>query len=177
LARLGGCLLPLAEQSALEAAMDAFEPALHRVFGAAVLRRLGLAPLDEARNAALVRAFFTFLRESQAPFEQAFFDWRGGLASEARAARSPAAEHYASPAFAPVREALGGFAPAPDAGLDHPYFARPAPCTMPCTMLIEEVEAIWAPIAEADDWSAFRNKMVAIAEMAEAHGATPAPPP
>ena len=29
LARLGGCLLPLAEQSALEAAMDAFQPALH----------------------------------------------------------------------------------------------------------------------------------------------------
>ncbi|GAA0582809.1 YdiU family protein [Craurococcus roseus] len=173
LARLGGCLLPLAGQPALESAMDAFEPALHQEFGAAVLRRLGLAPFDEERNAALVRAFFSFLRESQAPFEQAFFDWRGGSASESRAARSPAAGHYASPLFAPVREALGSFAPTPDARLDHPYFARSAPCTM----LVDEVEAIWAPIAGADDWSAFRNKLAAIAEMAEAYGTTPAPPP
>ncbi len=173
LARLGGCLLPLAEESALEAAMDAFEPALHREFGAAALRRLGLAPRGEAEDAALVRALFTFLRESQAPFEQVLFDWRGGPASGARAARSPAAPHYASSAFAPVREAMEGFAPSPDARLDHPYFARPAPCTM----LVEEVEAIWAPIAEADDWSAFRAKLAAIAEMAEAYGTAPAPPP
>ena len=67
---------------------------------------------------------------------------------------------------------MGGFAPAPDARLDHPYFARAAPCTM----LIDEVEAVWAPIAENDDWSAFRAKLDAIAEMAEAYGTAPAPP-
>ena len=38
-------------------------------------------------------------------------------------------------------------------------------------MLIDEVEAIWAPIAEADDWSAFVAKLDAIALMAEAYGA------
>jgi serine/tyrosine/threonine adenylyltransferase len=173
LARLGACLLPLAEQSALEGAMDAFEPALHREFGAAVLRRLGLASMGEAQDAALVRALFAFLRESQAPFERVFFDWRGGTASGSRARKSPAAQHYASSAFAPVREAMQGFAPAPDARLDHPYFARPAPCTV----LIDEVEAIWAPIAGSDDWSAFGAKLAAIAEMAEAYGTAPAPPP
>ena len=68
---------------------------------------------------------------------------------------------------------MEGFAPAPDARLDHPYFARPAPCTM----LIDEVEAIWAPIAEADDWSAFHAKLAAIAEMARGlrHHARAAP--
>ena len=152
--------------------MDAFEPALHREFGAAVMRRLGLAPRGEAEDAALVRALFAFLRESQAPFERVFFDWRGGMASEARAARSPAAGHYASPAFEPVRAAMANHAPAPDARLDHPYFTQPAPCTM----LVEEVEAIWAPIAEVDDWSAFRAKLAAIAEMADAYGTAPAPP-
>jgi hypothetical protein len=29
-------------------------------------------------------------------------------------------------------------------------------------MLIEEVEAIWAPIADADDWSAFDRKIASI---------------
>ena len=38
-------------------------------------------------------------------------------------------------------------------------------------MLIDEVEAIWAPIAEADDWSALAAKLDAIALMAEAYGA------
>jgi hypothetical protein len=35
-------------------------------------------------------------------------------------------------------------------------------------MLIEEVEAIWAPIAERDDWSLFQAKLAAITEMADA---------
>jgi len=171
LARLAECLLPMAEHAALEAALEAFEPTLHRTFAEAVLWRLGLAPVGEAQDAALVRAFFAFLQESRAPFEQAFFDWRGGLAGAARAARSPAAEHYASPAFAPVRAALEAFAPSADAQLDHPYFSR----ATPCTMLIEDVEAIWARIAEADDWSAFEAKLAAIAEMAEACGTATLP--
>ena len=35
-------------------------------------------------------------------------------------------------------------------------------------MHIEEVEAIWARIAEADDWSAFEQKVAAIRRMGEA---------
>jgi len=66
-----------------------------------------------------------------------------------------------------VRAALDGFEPAPDARLDHPYFAR----ERPCTMLIDEVEAIWARIAEADDWSALVAKLDEIGLMAEAYGA------
>ena len=41
---------------------------------------------------------------------------------------------------------------------DHPYFAG----TAPVTLLIEEVEALWAPIAEADDWRPFQAKLAAI---------------
>jgi serine/tyrosine/threonine adenylyltransferase len=45
-------------------------------------------------------------------------------------------------------------------------------------MLIDEVEALWAPIAGNDDWSAFAAKLAAIAEMAEAYGtATPTDSP
>ena len=55
---------------------------------------------------------------------------------------------------------------------DHPYFKLPDPCTI----LIDEVEAIWAPIAAADDWSAFHAKIAAIRVMGEglALGMTPA---
>ncbi len=64
-----------------------------------------------------------------------------------------------------MRDALAARGAAPDARLDHPYFAR----TAPCSMLIDEVEAIWAPIAANDDWSLFHGKLKAIDEMREAY--------
>ncbi|WP_298966769.1 protein adenylyltransferase SelO [uncultured Methylobacterium sp.] len=170
-ARLAECLLPLCPKERLEEALAGFGPALQAAFAEAILRRLGLAPTgDEGEMHALAGAFWAFLTRSRAPFEQVFFDWYGGRASEARAARSPIAEHYAGEDFARVHAALVPFAPVPGARLDHPYFAR----ERPCTMLIDEVEALWAPIAAADDWSALRAKLAAIAEMAEAYGTAPA---
>ena len=168
LTRLAECLLPLALQPELETALGVFEPALHQAFAAALLHRLGLRSEGEARDGPLAASVWRFLHETKAPFEQTLFDWRGGLASAERAAQSPSAAHYAAPAFAAVRTALDGFSPSPDARLDHPYFAQGTPCTM----LIEEVEAIWAPITDADDWSAFEAKRAAIAEMGEAYGTT-----
>jgi serine/tyrosine/threonine adenylyltransferase len=47
---------------------------------------------------------------------------------------------------------------------DHPYWSGE-----PCSMLIDEVEALWAPIAEADDWALLQQKIVAIRAMGEAH--------
>jgi len=38
------------------------------------------------------------------------------------------------------------------------------------TMLIDEVEALWAPIAERDDWSLFETKLRDIAALREARG-------
>jgi hypothetical protein len=42
-------------------------------------------------------------------------------------------------------------------------------------MLIDDVEAIWARIAEHDDWDAFYAKLAAVRRMGQAHGA-PLPP-
>ncbi len=166
--RLAECLLPLADQPSLEKALGAFEPALRQEFTGAMLKRLGIQPQGAERDADLTRALWIFLSETKAPFEQALFDWFGGIASAERAARSPSKEHYANPAFNPVREALKDYAPREGADLDHAYFKK----STACTMLIEEVEAIWKPIAEKDDWSVFRAKLDAIDEMREAYGLT-----
>jgi hypothetical protein len=37
-------------------------------------------------------------------------------------------------------------------------------------MLVDEVEAIWAPIDRADDWAAFTTKLEDIRSMAHAYG-------
>jgi hypothetical protein len=69
------------------------------------------------------------------------------------------------PAFAPLAEALGRFSPVPGAR-DHPVWADAAPQTL----LIEEVEALWAPIAQADDWAPLEAKLAAIRRLGEALG-------
>ncbi len=163
--RLAECLLPLAGQSKLETALATFEPALHEEFPRAILSRLGLRSNGRERDGMLARAFWTFLHETRAPFEQAFFDWYGGLASDERARQSPSTHLYDQPAFAPLRSALEGYEPQTGVSLEHSYFARQSPCTM----LIEEVEALWNPIAQMDDWSHVYNKLHDIGIMADAY--------
>lgn len=167
--RLAECFLPIAEQSKLEASLAAFEPALHQEFAAAILRRLGLCSEGYEQDGLLAKNLWTFLHSTRAPFEQTFFDWFGGLKNLERATHGPSAEFYAHPSFQPFRRSLEDFKLLPNLRLDHSYFAR----TTPCTMLIEDVEAIWEPIARTDDWSAFNAKLMEIAHMAEAYDLIP----
>ncbi len=166
LARMAECLLPLAPKEKLEEVLRGFEGEFRTAFEARLLSRLGVVSASEDAAAELAGAAWRFLLEARAPFERFFFDWRGGLASEERAKTGPSADHYASADFAPVRTALEKFTTAADANLDHGYFARETPCTM----LIDEVEAIWAPVAADDDWSTFEAKLADIAVMREAYG-------
>ena len=165
LTRLAECLVPLAPVEVLEPALNTFWHSFQSELSAAILRRLALESAGAEADTALVTALFGFLLNSQAPFEQVLFDWRGGRLSVERAARSPAAEHYQSEDFVPVADAIEAHQPA-DANLDHPYFAR----ERPRTLLIEEVEAIWAPITERDDWSALDRALAEIEEMRLAYG-------
>ena len=148
LARLGGCLLPLAGETDLKARLEeslhGFGALVQAEFARAVLWRLGLKPIEAERDAALSGLFFTALLESEAPFERAFFDWRGGRQRD-----------YPHAAWGPVRAALASYE---RAAPDHSYFDGDGPATL----LIEQVEALWEPIAERDDWSAFHAKLVEI---------------
>lgn len=165
LTRLAEVLLPLGEHAELEAALNRFWPAFQRAVWRAVLRRLGLKPQGLEQDGTLVQEVYNFLYQSKMGYEQFFFDWRGGDGS--RAMRSPAAEHYRGPAFEALSYLLSEYPAADDANLDHPYFARETPRTM----LIDEMEALWAPIAERDDWSALYAALDEIEEMRQAYSA------
>jgi uncharacterized protein YdiU (UPF0061 family) len=165
LTRFAECLLPLGEHAALEASLNTFWPVFRTSMWAAVLRRLGLSSLGEEKDAELVVAIFAFLNETQIPYERFWFDWRGGLLSDARADQSPVTDAYRAEAFNPIRWAFNEYKPSPTVNLDHPYFARSAPRSM----LIEEMEALWAPIAETDDWTAFNDALGEIEEMRQAY--------
>jgi uncharacterized protein YdiU (UPF0061 family) len=169
LTRLAECLVPLASIERLEQALNTVWPVFREQLPRQILRRLGLQPRDVEQDGAFVTALFGFLSTSQAPYEQFFFDWRGGALSSGRAARSPSADHYASEAFRPVADLMEAYGPADDVNLYHAYFAR----ERPRKMLIEQVEAIWAPIAERDDWSQFDSALSEIAGMRQAYGVSP----
>ena len=165
LTRLAEVLLPLGEHAGIEAALNSFWPALQPAMWDAALRRLGLVPRGDEADAELVVRIFAFLGQSQVGYEQFWFDWRGGPLSTERASRSPAAAAYATEAFDPVREALGPYDATSSVNLDHPYFSR----MLPRTMLIDEMEALWAPIAEADDWSDFHRVLGETEQMRQAY--------
>lgn len=169
LTRLAECLVPLASIERLEPALNTVWPVFREQLPRQILRRLGLKPREVEQDGAFVTEVFGFLAASQMPYEHFFFDWRGGALSAGRAARSPAADHYASEAFRPVANLMEAYGPADDVNLGHAYFAR----ARPRTMLIEEVEAIWAPIAESDDWRLFDSTLSEIAEMRQAYGIVP----
>ena len=164
LTRLAECFVEFVPVEALSAALESYSDALQPQFARSVLRRLGLKSAGEA-DLTLADTLFTFMHTTKCSFEQTFFDLYGGLASAPRWSQSPSAAFYASPAFVPLREALSAFAPDASCTLSHEYFSR----ITPCTMLIDEVEAIWAPIAANDDWSLFHGKLKAIDEMREAY--------
>ena len=91
-----------------------------------------------------------------------FFDWRGGALRDPPARSLP----YKGEEFADFRGLIAACAAAPGA-LDHPYWSDEAPQSMH----IEEVEAIWSAIDEADDWAPLHAKVAAVRRMGEAmHG-------
>jgi uncharacterized protein YdiU (UPF0061 family) len=155
LAQLAEALSPLAPDTEFAPALRAFEPALVKTLHERFLQRLGLASAGTDDDNVLIDTCYTFLQESRVGYDRFFFDWYGGLASAERARKSPAAAKYSGERFEALERMLGRYAPARKELLDHPYFQGDAPCSL----LIDEIEAIWEHIAERDDWSAFEEKI------------------
>jgi uncharacterized protein YdiU (UPF0061 family) len=142
--------------------MKRFAPAYQHGLRNSMFKRLHLAEGAFDDDLAFLQTVFDWLTQSQAGWDQFFHDWFGGEASAARATESPQAALYAPPEFAPVRDGLSARTRSDAAArLSHTYFAR----ATPHTMVIDEVEALWAPIAERDDWSLFDAKLAQLREM------------
>jgi uncharacterized protein YdiU (UPF0061 family) len=165
LSRLGGALTLVADPDALNAAFEPFPALYEEAISEAFFRRLGLKRSHTDEDAALVVALLRWMEKTRVPFERVLYDWFCGRASEARAAGSPLAAHYGEDDFSALRALLSAREPERPHRLGRQYFARGAPCSM----LIDEVEALWAPIAATDDWAPLRAKLADIALMREAY--------
>ncbi|WP_088184627.1 protein adenylyltransferase SelO family protein [Sphingobium sp. Z007] len=159
-AQLAVSLRPLVEAPALIEQLERF-PA---VYGDAMQRRfcwrLGV---EGAEPGAMIEAAVRGMITTGTPIDRFFHDWRGGIARDGA--------NYGDAAWAPFCEAITAFTAVPGAKA-HPYWSDEAPCSMP----IEEVEAIWSAIDKDDDWTPLHAKVAAIRRMGEALGDAPSPP-
>jgi uncharacterized protein YdiU (UPF0061 family) len=154
LAQFAGALSLVAEGPALSEALAAWSGRFEEALAAAMLRRLGVEPAGREADRDLAAALIKALATRQAGIDRLFFDWRGG--------RDSGAEDYPDAAFRALAARLEGRSN--PVARRQGYWDDPAPCSMH----IEEVEAIWAAIAEGDDWSPFEAKIAAIRRMGEA---------
>ncbi|KRC82394.1 protein adenylyltransferase SelO family protein [Sphingomonas sp. Root241] len=149
--QLASSLRLIAEEAPLIEAMEVFPETFQREVASAMLWRLGLKPRGPEHDRPLVGAIEAALVETDTPIDRFFFDGFGGKLPES----------YGEP-FAALRARLAGYEPRKPR--DHEYWSDPAPCAM----LIDEVEAIWARIAQGDDWAPLTAKVAAIRRMGEA---------
>jgi uncharacterized protein YdiU (UPF0061 family) len=153
LAQLAGCLsLLITEAAPLSDILAGWGDRFEQAFIAALVKRLGVAASDPQSDRELAAALLKALESRAATIDRIFFDWRGG--------RDPGLERYASEPFRELAAKLSGRQHEPK----HPYWSDPEPCSMH----IDEVEAIWDAIAERDDWSPFEAKIDAVRRMGEA---------
>jgi uncharacterized protein YdiU (UPF0061 family) len=151
LAQLAIALRRLVDAPPLVAAIERFTALYHEAITRRFCWRLGVASEGLERDMALIGAAERTMREGKIGPDAFFFVHRGGRNAEGELA-----------------EALADYSAAAD---DHRFWSG----EMPQTMLIDEVEAIWAAIAERDDWQPLAAKIAAIRTMGEALGMPPPP--
>lgn len=153
-AQLAVSLRPLVEAEPLIEQLERFP----ELFGQAMMRRfcwrLGVVPSGDAN--AMIQAAVSGMAASGTPIDRFFHDWRGGEPRDGA--------DYSGETWAAFREAVAGLAAS--GGRKHDYWSD----ATPCSMHIDEVEAIWNAIAERDDWSLLHEKVAAVRRVGEAMG-------
>jgi uncharacterized protein YdiU (UPF0061 family) len=160
LRQLAGALSLVTETQPLVDALNRFSAAYRLALSAAMVGRLGLLSRGPENDVDLANAAFRALAEGGEAlrWEPFFFDWICGVASEARAMDGPRSSVYGGEAFMAFRAILAPYEPERRERLAHVYFTRPEPEEL----LYDEIDALWAGIAERDDWSAFEAKLAGI---------------
>lgn len=142
----------------LVAALDRFAPLYQQAMSRRFAWRLGVAPKGVEQDSLLIQAAEQAMLASEEAPEQFFFRHRG-----ARTVR----DGYASGDR--FGELLAGYAATAETA--DPFWQQPGPPSI----LIDEVERIWADIDQKDDWSALHARVAEIRELGHQLGPAPTP--
>jgi serine/tyrosine/threonine adenylyltransferase len=153
-AQLAISLSGLVDEDKLVEVLNGFAAAYYRHLADRFLWRLGVAAMDENADAQIVQAAEKMLIALKSPIADFFHHWAGGFCRRPDLYKGAEAEALAA--------SIKDYHPRPS--FDGTYFDE----TPVCSMLIEDVESIWKPIAERDDWSALQRKVEDIRKLGKA---------
>ncbi|KEO90797.1 hypothetical protein EH31_07095 [Erythrobacter longus] len=148
----------MSESAPLIAAMERFGPLYMEAVARRWCWRLGIEPRGAEHDAQMVSLCEKTMRDNKAQPDAFFFEARkilNGIKSDQQ-----------SPLTGELAQLLKSYSLTDSS---HDYWSDDAPQTM----LIEEVEDIWAAIDRDDDWAPLHNKVTALRRMGEAHGNPP----
>lgn len=156
LKQLAGALTLICPVAELTEAVRAYPPAFAQAQIDAMLARLGLKNNQGNEKAReMLDAMFAFMARSGVSWDGFFHDWFGGSLSHDRALAGSRATLYEGPQFDLWRDAFDGFEARSPQALNQTYFQQ----AEPASLIIDEVETLWAAIAQQDDWSLFDAKI------------------
>ncbi|VAW02780.1 Selenoprotein O and cysteine-containing homologs [hydrothermal vent metagenome] len=154
LAQLASALRLVSESEPLVTALDSFPRKYGEAFTEHFCWRLGICSEGFEIDKPLVVAAEKALSSKVVSIDQFFFDWGQSAA--------PMESAYPQDVFAEFRDEMEKRTRTRDTGED--YWSA----TKPCSLHIEEVEAIWNAIAKDDDWAPLNAKISAIRLMGSA---------
>jgi uncharacterized protein YdiU (UPF0061 family) len=147
--QLAVALRLLADTKPLVFALERFGPLYMEAIARRWCWRLGVKARGLEADSLMVSACEKAMRDGGAQPDAFFHAHRGGIGLDGE-----------------LGEMLADYTPVEDT---HDYWNDNAPQSM----VVEEVEAIWAAIDERDDWQPLRDKVAALRRMGEAHGPAP----
>ena len=154
--QLAIALAKAVDVEALAPILDTFPEVYEAAYVQAMLGRLGVKPRGDEDDLSLVQAIERGLLTRTVGIDRFFFDWSGGKRRPGPYDRTYT-EHFGEAEALLARYDATRMT-------DHPYWSD----AEPCSMHIDEVEAIWSSIAERDDWRPFNDKVNAIRRMGDA---------
>lgn len=161
--QLGAALKSAFPQLPVPEVLEDFADAFNLQVQRRLLLRLNLKnPLqDEVAaaelNSKLVSGVFQFMDHEKSLFEQTLYDLHSGALTE-RLARSPQKDLYLKASFKELQDTLSKFEIADTKKASHSYLKT----GRACALIIDELESLWSPIADNDDWGPFENKLTEI---------------
>jgi uncharacterized protein YdiU (UPF0061 family) len=159
LGQLAVALRLISDAPPLIAALERFGPLYQQALVRRFCWRLGVASQGVEADRHLVAAAEAVMLQGGVSIDAFFFAWMGDAVPECPAALHGTQGEALWSAFGEVK---ARYAAARDR--THPYWEANAPQSM----LIDEVEAIWAAIAERDDWGPLFAKVDAVRAMGDA---------
>lgn len=140
LAQLAQSLSLIVDDQDLLKSLERYSSAYQTSLRNHVFARLGLVPKALKTDTEFVLSTFQILEESQVSWPQFWHDWCGG---------APEDDGLYGAAFSDWKQAYSAY---------DICKAKPM-AEVPASLIYEDIGALWEPIAEHDDWTAFEGKL------------------